>query len=249
MGDPLTVIRSGIKGAARLICSARNPSRSLFHENLSGSFDEDRRKSPCNSDADVFIRFLLTLFPIQRPEFLVVKWHSYLVIGLLVIAVLTAGCMDEEPALPELPPSDVVQPGQVLVTTGAVTGDGIAGGTLDTITFTVKLAPGEKPVDMEKISIIYADTIRTETLIPVEGYVGDPPTGTWGIIRVTNQVGAPNNRLEDQEEFTIRINPKAYLPANRMITLVVRTPIGAPLTFRRVAPPTIVAENNQLIAL
>jgi len=182
--------------------------------------------------------------------FLAVNWQSYLVVGILIAAVLIAGCTDEDSSVPVPPPTDVVQPGQVLTVVGDVTGDGIPGGTIDTITITVALAPGQKPVDMEKISIFYADTIRTETILPVEGYRGDPPTGYWGILDVKNQVGNTNNRLEDQEQFTIRINPKAYLPANRMMTLVVRTSDGAvPLTIRRFAPPTIIKENNILTPL
>lgn len=196
-----------------------------------------------------FINVPLILSATHRPGLQGVRWQVFLLMGMLAAVILCAGCLDEEPDMPVLPPSDVVQPGQVITTTGDVTGDGIAGGTIDTLTFTVKLLPGEKPVDMERISIIYADTIKTETLIPVEGYIGDPPTSTWGIINVANQAGAPNNRLEAQEEFTIRINPKAYLPANRMITIVVRTPSGTPLTIRRIAPPAVLKENNVFIPL
>jgi archaellin len=178
-----------------------------------------------------------------------VKWHSLIMIGILVVILLAAGCSED--AIPDvaLPPADMVQPGQVLVTPGDVTGNGIAGGTIDTITFSVGLVPGEKPVDMEKISIVYADTIKTETLTPVEGFRGDPPRGYWGILGVTNEIGQPNNRLDDREQFVIRINPWAYLPPKRMVTIVVRTPSGTPLTFRRIAPPTILSENNILTPL
>jgi archaeal flagellin FlaB len=181
---------------------------------------------------------------------LVVKWQPFLIIGILIFAVLAAGCLDEEVPDMALPPKDNIQPGQVLVTLGDVTGDGIAGGTIDTITFTVGLAPGATgPVDMEKISIVYADTIKTETLVPVEGYRGDPARGEWGIIGITNEIGSPNNRLDDNEQYIIRINPWAYLPANRMVTIVVRSPTGTPLTFRRMAPQTILEKNNILVPL
>ena len=178
------------------------------------------------------------------------KFQSLLMIGIVVLLVLTAGCTDEEPTDLALPPKDNIQPGQVLVTIGDVTGDGLAGGTIDTITFTLGLAPGATgPVDMEKISIVYADTIKTETLVPVEGYRGDPARGEWGILGITNEIGSPNNRLDDKEQYIIRINPWAYLPANRMVTIVVRTATGTPLTFRRVAPPTIIQTNNILAPL
>jgi archaellin len=180
------------------------------------------------------------------PEYLTVSWQSLLVIGLVIAAILVAGCTDDDVTVPELPPSDVVLPGQTMEVTGFVTGNGIAGGTIDTITFTVALVPGAQAVNMEKITIVYADTIKTETLIPVEGYHGNPPQGCWGILNVIDEVGASNNRLEDKEQFVIQINPRVYLPANRMATIVVRPPSGTPLTFRRVAPSTILASGNVL---
>ena len=107
-----------------------------------------------------------------------------------------------------LPEADAVLPGQVLVNTGDVTGNGIPRGTIDTITFTIGLVPGEKSVSLENISVVYADAIRTESLIPVEGFRGDPPQGSWGILDVQNEVGSPNNRLEFEERLVIRINPR-----------------------------------------
>lgn len=174
------------------------------------------------------------------------KWYPLLVMLILIAAALGAGCTDDESAVAPPPPGDAVQPGQVLVNTGDVTGDGIPRGTIDTITFRVGLAPGEKPVNMENITIVYADAIRTETLVPVEGYRGEPPAGTWGILNVENQIGYPNNRLEDQEQFVIRINPKAPLVPRQLVTIIVKTPTGTPLNIRRVAPPTIIAKDNLL---
>jgi flagellin FlaB len=172
----------------------------------------------------------------------------YLVlIGILITTILAAGCTEEGAPPPESPPpADFIQPGQVLALVGFVTGDGLAHGTIDTIMFTVGLAPGEKAVDMEKISIIYADTIKTETLLPVAGFRDEPAQGEWSIMNVEDQVGDDNNRLEDKELFTIKINPRAYLPANRMIIIVVRTPTGTSLTIRRFAPPDILATGNIL---
>lgn len=174
------------------------------------------------------------------------KWLSLLVMVILSVAVLAAGCTDEEIPGPALPGADAVLPGQVLVTIGNVTGDGIPRGTIDTITFTVGLAPGEKSVNLENISIVYADAIRTESLIPIEGFRGDPPQGSWGILEVQNEAGSPNNRLEFEERLVIRINPKAPLVPRQFITIIIKPPSGTPLTIRRVSPPTIVKENNIL---
>jgi hypothetical protein len=96
---------------------------------------------------------------------------------------------------------------------------------------------------MEQLAIVYADAIRTETLRPVDGYYGDPPKGFWSIVRVENEVGGPNNRLDNEELFVIRINPKAPLVPRQIITIEIKIPNGHPLTVRRVAPSTIQAEN------
>ncbi len=86
--------------------------------------------------------------------------------GILIAAVLAAGCTDEGTPGPVPETTGPILPGQVLYSIGEVTGDGIPGGTIDTITFKVGLAPGEKPVTMENISLVYADAIRTETPNP-----------------------------------------------------------------------------------
>jgi hypothetical protein len=176
------------------------------------------------------------------------RYPIILIITLLVAAVFFAGCTDEDlPPPVDTLPAEPVLPGQELVVVGDVTGDGLAGGTIDTIDITVALAPGAKPIDMEKISIVYADTIKTESLIPVEDYWGAPPMGCWGILEVKNQVGDKNTRIEDKEQFVIRLNPRAYLPAKRMAIIVVRSPAsGTPLTIRRFAPPEILAQGNIL---
>ena len=177
------------------------------------------------------------------------KWQYIIIIGLLIGVVLAAGCTDEDASTVPPPQSsmDAIMPGQSLVVTSDVTGDGIAGGTIDTITVTVSLAPDKKPVDMEKIAVYYADMIKTETLTPVPGFRGEPGQGEWAIVAVKDEVGNSNNRLEDREGFVLRINPKTYLPANRIITIVVRAPGDInPLTIRRIAPPTILAQGNIL---
>jgi len=169
--------------------------------------------------------------------------------AILVVAVITAGCTEDEKPGPPLPAADVILPGQVLQNIGNVSGDGIPRGTIDTITFTIGLVPGKTSVNMENISIVYADAIRTESLIPIEGLYGDPPQGSWGILEVQNEVGSPNNRLEFEERFVIRINPKAPLVPQQYVTIIIKPPSGTSLTIRRVSPPTIVKENNLLMPI
>jgi archaellin len=168
---------------------------------------------------------------------------------ILIAMFFVADCIDEGKTGPVLPVPDAVLPGQVMRVIGDVTGNGIPRGTIDTLTFTVGLVPGQKPVNMENISIVYADAIRTESLIPVKSSRGDPMQGYWGILEVQNEVGNPNNRLEYEERFVIRINPKAPLVPQQFITIIIKPPSGTSLTIRRVSPPTIIKENNILTSI
>ena len=177
-------------------------------------------------------------------------WYSFPLALILIIAIFAVGCVDETPE-PVSQAWGPTTPGQVLYQIGDVTGGGQVGermvsGTIDTITFTVGLVPGESPINMENLSIVYADAIRTETLIPVLGFRGDPPEGAWGILAVNDEVGMPNNRLEYEEKFVIRINPKAPLVPRQLITISVKPQSGNALTIRRVSPATIGREVNIL---
>lgn len=176
------------------------------------------------------------------------KGLSHCIGLLLVLLILTAGCTDDTAPAADISAAayGAVQPGQVLYGLGDVTGDGIPRGTIDTITFTVGLVPGERSVNLENLSIVYADAIRTESLVPIVGLRGYPPAGSWGILEVTEEAGAPNNRIEYDEKVRIQINPKAPLVPRQVITIIVKPPEGPSLMIRRVAPATIIKENNIL---
>jgi archaellin len=174
------------------------------------------------------------------------KWFFVLLALVLVSCVLASGCLGEDTPVPvpaATNPHGNLQPGQVLQVFGDVTGSGIPRGTVDTITFTVGLSPEIKTMDMEKLAIVYADAIRTETLSSIEGYRGNPPPGSWGILSVQNEVGNTNNRIEYEEQFVIRVNPKAPIVPNQVITIMLKTPNGTPTSIRRITPTTIMAEN------
>ena len=176
--------------------------------------------------------------------------HYFFIICIITIVIITAGCIDNfedrppSPTLSTLPvPQGNLQNIPILQTFGDVTGQGIPGGTIDMITFSVGLLNTSKSVDMEQLAIVYADAIRTETLYPVEGFHGDPPKGFWGIIHVENEIGSPNNRLDNEERFVIRINPKAPLVPRQIMTIEIKPPTGHSLSIRRVAPPAIQEDN------
>ncbi len=176
--------------------------------------------------------------------------HSIILSIVFILLILSAGCIDtpsESPPIPTM--STFPVPGAnpndtpLLQIFGDVTGLGIPGGTIDNITFTVGLTDVHKTVNIENLTIVYADAIRTETLHPVKGFYGDPPQGYWSIVREENKIGSPNNRLDFEERFTIKINPKAPLVPGQFITLDIKPSNGRSLTIRRVAPPTNQADN------
>jgi hypothetical protein len=174
------------------------------------------------------------------------KWFFVFLAIVLVSGVLATGCLGEDPSIPvpvAMRSQANLQPGQVLQVFGDVTGLGIPRGTVDTITFTIGLTPDVKTMDMEKLAIVYADAIRTETISPMEGFRGNPPPGTWGILSVQNEVGNPNNRIEYEEHFVIRVNPKAPIVPNQVITILLKPPTGNPSSIRRITPTTVMAEN------
>jgi hypothetical protein len=178
---------------------------------------------------------------------MVMRHYIFLTI-VLIFLLLTAGCSDTPSDVRPLPTMSTLpvpgnNPQEILQTFGDVTGQGIPGGTIDIITFTVGLIDSHKSVDMEQLSIVYADAIRTESLLPVEGFHSDPPKGFWSITRVENEVGDHNNRLDNEERFVISINPRAPLVPRQIITIEVKPPNGHSLTIRRVAPSTIQADN------
>ena len=169
----------------------------------------------------------------------------------LIIGGLSCGCISED--TPVLVPmgGSIRQPGVMVQTIGDVTGQGVIlqgvpRGTIDTITFTIGLAPGVNTVDLNNLTIVCADAVRTEIFTPVVGYRGNPLPAYWGIIDTINEAGNPNMRLEFEEQVVIRINPKAPVTPNQVITISVKPDEGKPVTIRCKAPSTILENDNIL---
>jgi archaellin len=178
--------------------------------------------------------------------------YGGILLALFAICIITAGCISDDESLPVPVSANSAEPGVMIQTSGDVTGqgvilEGVPRGTIDTITFTIGLAPGFNTLDLSTMTIVYADAVRTEILTPVDGYRGNPPQGYWGIVGTANELGNPNLRMEYNEQFTIRINPKAPVVPNQVITVSVKPGEGKPLIFRRIAPSSI-AENDNILA-
>ena len=172
----------------------------------------------------------------------------FLTVGVL----LAAGCTGDNTPSPV--DGGVPEPDVLIQNTGNVTGQGVIlpgvpRGTIDTITFTIGLAPGAKTVDLNNMSIVYTDAVRTESFLPVGGYRGNPPPGYWGIVETIHEVGAPNIRMDFEEQFVIRINPRAAVVPNQVIMISVKPAASKPMVLRRYAPSTITEGDNLLLVL
>jgi len=172
----------------------------------------------------------------------------------LIIGIFSAGCISEDTPAPVPVGGSTRQPGVLIQSPGDVTGQGVIlqgvpRGTIDTITFTIGLAPGVKTIDLNNLTIVYADAVKTEIFKPVEGFRGEPSPGYWGIVATQNEIGTPNMRMDFEEQFTIRIHPKAPVVPNQVITISLKPNEGKPLILRRVAPSTIAEGDNILPGL
>jgi archaellin len=172
---------------------------------------------------------------------------------LIILGLVVAGCTSDDTPLPVVTSTPL--PGEDLQVMGDAIGQGVIlqgvpMGTIDTITFSVGLTPAIKSIDLDKLTVVYADAVRTETLTPMVGVRSDnPPPGSWSIVRVTNEKGNLNNRLEFDEQAVIRINPKAPVVPNQVITISVKPAEGNPLISRWVAPATVLPGENILMTL
>jgi archaellin len=174
--------------------------------------------------------------------------YPVLVFMIVLFSILIAGCTNETPAAPvtttSFSDSGSSSQDTPLQCIGEVTGQGSTGKTIDVITLTVGLVPGGNNIVIDKLGIIYADAIRTETLKPVEGFHSEnPPQGSWSIVRVENEVGSPNNRLSFEERFVLRLNPTNPIVPGQVITLLLKPEEGGTLSIRGIAPPTIGFDN------
>jgi archaellin len=172
----------------------------------------------------------------------------------LIAGVFSAGCTGDDTPAPGPVGGSPPQPGVLIRHIGNITGQGVIlqgvpRGTIDTITFTIGLAPGARSLDLDNMTIAYADAVRSEILTPVKGYRGIPPQGYWGVVDAVNELGTPNMRLDYEEQLVIRINPKAPVVSDQVVTISVKPPEGKPLVIRVVAPSEIFETDNILRGL
>jgi archaeal flagellin FlaB len=134
----------------------------------------------------------------------------------------------------------VQQASSTLEIVGNVYGlDTTAAGTIDTINFTVSLAPGGTPVDLSKMILTYTTESYSQTMDMNPTYTA--AAGKWGINAIRG--GNWDNLLEKGEQVDIGILPGVPLTRNQAFDLEVKPIIGASLDIKRTAPASVKAVN------
>jgi flagellin FlaB len=159
--------------------------------------------------------------------------------------------------------SGISQASSNLVIIGEVYGDasgtaqsGTNPGSIHTIIFTVGLAAGGTPVDLNQTVFVYQNETILRTLdfpqdINLTSGIqpgGVPGNWQWGIM--SKQNANANNMLESNEQFTIMANISGSpptrstgLPPSDSFSLQIRPPIGAALPLTKSAPGGITVMN------
>src|SRR5208337_1338629 len=94
------------------------------------------------------------------------KKHSVIIAALLIITfIFTAGCTITGTQGSQTAQASAFPPGQILQSIGDVTGQGLIPPgvprvVINTVTFTIGLTPGTKSVDLDNLTIIYADAVK-----------------------------------------------------------------------------------------
>ncbi|ACL17679.1 flagellin [Methanosphaerula palustris] len=130
---------------------------------------------------------------------------------------------------------------------GNVYGKGIAGTSIDTIVFSIGLAAGATPVDLNKTVLTFStgDTIETLAFAgsgSTDGS-GTVTAGKWAISSQDNSLGAENKVLDSGEQFTITAMPSTALNAYAGFNIDVKPAAGAALAIHRTVPAYIDAVN------
>jgi len=114
-----------------------------------------------------------------------------------------------------------------------------AGQDINTIQFTLGLAPGGTPVDFDKVTMTFSSKNNLETLDAAGGSIPQTAaTGKWAITVAHHQV-TEDNSLQIGEQFDITATPTVPIPKDTQFSLEIKPSVGAAFTITRTTPPSI----------
>ena len=137
----------------------------------------------------------------------------------------------------------IQQASSTLEVAGNVYGTSTNAAEVNSINFTLALAPGGTAVDFSKVVLTYSNATVLETLARQETIGTAPSAGQWVIISVENDAGGNNWLLEKGEQFNIMAMPSDTVGANDMFNLEVKPAVGSPLDIHRTIPPAVKKVN------
>ncbi|ACL17676.1 archaellin/type IV pilin N-terminal domain-containing protein [Methanosphaerula palustris] len=115
-----------------------------------------------------------------------------------------------------------------------------AGGDISSVVFSVGLAAGATPVDINKTVLTFStgDTVETLTFAGSADPAGaaTPTAGQWAITHQENSLGTENKVLDSGEQFTITVKPTTALKAYAGFNIDVKPAVGAALAIHRTVP-------------
>jgi flagellin FlaB len=126
---------------------------------------------------------------------------------------------------------------------GDVYGIKTTGSEIDRLNFTVGLAAGGTPVDMDKVVMTWStksEVVIMDNATPID--TSDPGADKWTIISRKNDDG--DNLLEQGEQLTLSVGVTGHtLGINEQFNLEVKPSVGASLGIKRSAPGGIETVN------
>ncbi|WP_440949855.1 archaellin/type IV pilin N-terminal domain-containing protein [Methanosphaerula subterraneus] len=135
---------------------------------------------------------------------------------------------------------------------GNVYGEAASGGAeINKITFSIGLAAGGTPVDVNKTVLTFSTGEKVQTLVYDQtatsfGEVAAaPPEGHWVVSHEENSITTVKNGvLDNGEQFTITVTPPVgLLTAYTGFDIDIKPPVGAALAIHRTVPAYIEQVN------
>jgi len=149
--------------------------------------------------------------------------------------------------------SNIVVIGNVYGDASGTAQNGSTPGSIHTLVFTIGLAAGGTPINMNQTTFVYQNETILQTLSPaanISGNGGNPPGGWQWLIMSVQNGNLTSTMLQQNEQFTIEANISADpptistgLPPSDTFTLTLRPPIGAALPISHTAPGSITTWN------
>jgi flagellin FlaB len=134
----------------------------------------------------------------------------------------------------------VQQASSTLEIMGNVYGQGDIG-SVNTINFTIALAPGGTPVDVSKMTLTFSNATTAYTLTKATS--SNIVAGEWMVSAIRSDAGGNNMLLEKGEMFDIGLKPKFLLYKNDNFDVEVKPIVGASLDIKRTIPASVQVVN------